>query len=84
MRQERQEKVWSVQGSIKGRRRRRQEDKVNAGTGKGLRQGEWKGLLAARWGINTGRGMEWGRMTTQGNRPGPRHGGRGLEGSDPC
>ena len=41
MRQESQEKVWSVRGSIKGRRRRRQEEKVTTGAGKGLRQREW-------------------------------------------
>ena len=40
MRQERQEKVWSVRGSIKGRRRRRQEQKATAGAGTGLRQRE--------------------------------------------
>ena len=40
MRQERQEKVWSVRGSIKGRRRRRQEEKATAGAGTGLRQRE--------------------------------------------
>ena len=41
MRQERREKVWSLRGSIKGRRRRRQEEKAIAWAGKGLRQGEW-------------------------------------------
>ena len=41
MRQERQEKVWSVRGSIKGMRRRRQEEKATAGAGTGLRQREW-------------------------------------------
>ena len=40
MRQERQEKVWSVWGSSKGRRRRRQEEKATAGAGTGLRQRE--------------------------------------------
>ena len=43
-------------------------------------------LLAARWGINTGCGMGWGRTIAQGIRPGLRHRGkgRGREGSDPC
>ena len=41
MRQERQEKVWSVRGSIKGRRWRRQEEKATAGAGTGLWQREW-------------------------------------------
>ena len=40
MKQERQKKVWSVRGSIKGRRRRRQEEKATAGTRIGLRQRE--------------------------------------------
>ena len=35
---ERQEKVWSVRGSIKGRRRRGQEEQATADTGTGLRQ----------------------------------------------
>ena len=42
MRQERQEKEWSVRGGNTGRRRRRQEEKATAGAGKGLRQREWK------------------------------------------
>ena len=40
MRQERQEKVWSVRGSIKGGRRRWQEIKATAEAGTGLRQRE--------------------------------------------
>ena len=39
-RQERQEKVWSVRGSIQGRRRRQQEEKATAEAGTGLRQRE--------------------------------------------
>ena len=37
---DRQEKVWSVRGSIKGGRRRQQEEKATAETGTGLRQRE--------------------------------------------
>ena len=37
---ERQEKVWSVRGSITGWRRRRQEEKATADTGTGLQQRE--------------------------------------------
>ena len=43
MRQERQEKVWSVEGGIKGRRWRQQEEKATTGAGTGLRQREWMG-----------------------------------------
>ena len=40
MRQERQEKVWRVRGSIKGRRWRRQQEKETAEAGTGLQQRE--------------------------------------------
>ena len=64
MRQERQEKVWSVRSNIKGRRRRRREEKANAGAGKGLRQGDWKE------GEGEGEGQHTGAPRHRGGDPG--------------
>ena len=72
MRQERQEKVWSVRGSIEGRRRRRQEEKATAGAGKGLQQGEWKG------GGGEGEGQ---RQDAEGETPGTEQRREGRRGS---
>ena len=64
MRQEHQEKVWSVRSSVKGRRRRRQEERANGGAGKGLRQGEWKE------GGGEGEGQHTGARRHRGGDPG--------------
>ena len=64
MRQEHQEKVWSVRSSVKGRRRRRQEERANAGAGKGLRQGKWKE------GGGEGEGQHTGAPRHRGGDPG--------------
>ena len=74
MRQERQEKVWSLRSSIKGRRRRRQEEKANAGAGKGLRQGELKE------GGGEGEGQHTGVPRHRGGDPGDnKEGAKGRE-----
>ena len=76
MRQERQEKVWSLRSSVKGRRRRRQEKKANAGDGKGLRQGEWKEGGGEGEGQHTGaprhRGGDQGNSKEGGRKEGRR------------
>ena len=72
MRQERQEKVWSVRGSIKGRRRRRQEEKATAEAGTGLRQRE---------GMEGGGEREEQRQDAEGETQGTeQRGGEGKKG----